>query len=159
MSPYLDEAKLEQNLDRQIGWVRASETRLSLILPLGTALFGVIAAKLDKVPNCWCAVFWASWISLCLVAISILFAAISIFPRTRGPADSVVFFGAIATDSASRYADRIDSIDGASYRADLIRQIHRNSEIAATRYLWMKHSMVALLMSFPFWGFAASALY
>ncbi|WP_428548968.1 hypothetical protein [Profundibacter sp.] len=37
---------LEKNLERQLGWVRASETRLSLVLPLATALFGSIAVKI-----------------------------------------------------------------------------------------------------------------
>lgn len=42
---------LERNLDRQLGWVRASETRLSLILPLATALFASIALWTGQ-PDC-----------------------------------------------------------------------------------------------------------
>ena len=157
--PYLDVTALENNLERQIGWVRASESRLSLVLPLSTVLFGVIAAKLDQIPDGFTMVLGASWISLALVSLSIIFAAISTFPRTNGPSDSIVFFGSMARESYVAYLDKIENIDGESYRADLIRQIHRNSEIAANRYQWIKYSMVALLSSFPFWGYAASQLY
>ncbi|MEO0342343.1 MAG: Pycsar system effector family protein [Pseudomonadota bacterium] len=157
--PYIDKEDLESNLERQIGWVRASESRLNLVLPLGTLLFGIIAAKLDQIPDDQKAVLFASWSSIVLISLSITLAAISILPRTKGPTGSVLYFGSIAKIPLDKFKDEIDSSDQSSYRSDLINQIHRNSQIAEIRYRLMKYSILALLFSFPFWGYAASHLY
>lgn len=155
----VDNEALERNLERQLGWVRSAETRLNLILPLGTLLFGGIAAKIDQVSHTCPPLFWSAWLSIFLIALSIVFAAVSIFPRTTGPSESNVFFGTISRISVDDFSERVNGASSADYRADLLRQIHRNSEIATVRFQWMKYSMWSLLLSFPFWGFAASKLY
>lgn len=61
--------------------------------------------------------------------------------------------------SLDQYKKTIEGFEDADFRTDLINQIHRNAEIASKKYIWIRRSMMALLASFPFWGYSASILY
>lgn len=78
-------AVLESELSRLLGWIQAAETKISLVLALSTAMLGVLAV-LSPVCSGWTLVpaIFASIATLLLV-LSLIFSAVSSFPRTDGP--------------------------------------------------------------------------
>lgn len=70
---------LKANLERQLGWVRAAETRISLILPLATALFGSLAAKLNLIMLSDCGESLIISAALLMIVGSLLCVSIAIF--------------------------------------------------------------------------------
>lgn len=156
---HLDNETIEKSLERQLGWVRSAESRLNLVLPLGTVLFGGMAIKLDQLPEFCTPLALSAWTSLVLIVFSIISAAVSVFPQTKGPKGSLLFFGTIAEMPLEIFIENMNKTEASEYRQDLLQQIHRNSQIASARFRWMKLSMASLLISLPFWGYAASKLY
>lgn len=155
----LDIEFLERNLERQLCWVRASETRISLILPLATALFGTVAAKVNLfiLPDCWNNIVISA--ALLMIALSLVFASIAIFPRTNGPNHSLIFFGGIAACSKEDFGSKMKNCDAAAIEKDLLEQIQINACIANKKYKWIQRSMICLVLSLLPWAISVSFLY
>lgn len=151
--------RLEISLERQLSWVAATESRIALIVPLATALFGSVAIKYTYIRTSDCWVQFASWSTLALLAVVIVTAAVAIFPRTKGPAHSLIFFGGISQKSAQEFHDAITESTKDQYQKDLIEQVHLNATIASTKYRWIRRSMALLLVSLVPWAMSVANLY
>jgi hypothetical protein len=68
-------------------------------------------------------------------------AAMAILPRTRGPRDSLLFFGPVAAQDAPSYSARFREATDELLLADWTDQIHRNAEIAREKYSWVRRSI------------------
>lgn len=156
---YLTISDLEKLLDRQLEWVRGAESRIQLIFPLGSALFASVAIKYSELEKAANAVQGAAWFCLVFLAASIAFCTVSMFPRTSGPAQSLIFFGRIASLSADEYQQKLGSVSEADYRADLVLQVHVNAQIASQKYTWIGRSMAFLMISFVPWAFTVMNIY
>lgn len=150
---------LEKNLERQLGWVRASETRLSLVLPLATALFGSIAVKIGGLTGKDQFEIAVSVVALILITLSFLCAAAALYPRTTGPSNSVVFFGGICAGELEEFIEKSLTIQPENLKRDLATQIYINADIAAKKYGWMQKSMSFLMWSLIPWAVAVIYLY
>ncbi len=119
-------SRTETELARLLDWVRAAESRLSMVLPLSTAMLGALAV-LAPVASKWTIVAGiAAAFAAFFMVLSIVFAAIASFPRTTGPKGSLIHFGGIVTRDLAEYESQIKSLTSESYLDDLIRQCHRN---------------------------------
>ncbi|WP_114293294.1 Pycsar system effector family protein [Pseudosulfitobacter sp. DSM 107133] len=156
---YLTISELEKLLDRQLEWVRAAESRIQLIVPLGSALFASVAIKYSELEKATNGVQVAAWFCLVFLAASIAFCTFAMFPRTSGPARSLIFFGPIATFSADEYQQQLKSLSEEDYFADLASQIHVNARIANQKYTWIGRSMAFLMIAFAPWAFAVMNIY
>lgn len=113
------QAVLEQILSRQLDWISAAEARINLLLTVESAMLAALfTAHLSN------SVYYGvgrslSWLAQILLAVGLVFLAIACFPRTRGPTDSVIFFGSIAKGSAKAYIDVVGKLSGADYVTDL----------------------------------------
>lgn len=152
-------SQLEKLLDRQLEWVRAAESRIQLIVPLGSALFASVATKYSELEGATNAVRLAGWVCLVFLAGSIAFCTAAMFPRTNGPAQSSIFFGRIKALSANEYQQKLKYISEEDYSADLASQIHVNAHIASQKYTWIGRSMAFLMISFFPWAFTVMNIY
>lgn len=151
--------RLEASLGRQLSWVAATESRISLIVPLSTALFGTVAIKYSSFLT---APYWiqvASWIALALLSSAVVCASIAIFPRTKGPKDSMIFFGGIACRPSESFSEIVENTSEDAYRRDLADQIHINARIAATKFCWIRRSMFFMLLALLPWCLSVANLY
>ena len=155
----LSTERLEASLERQLRWVAATESRIALIVPLATALFGSVAIKYHAFSTVSSLVRFSCWAALILLSATIVFAAIAIFPRTKGPKRSLVFFGGIAGRTLSSFREEISVLSEADYRHDIVGQIHINARIAAIKYSWIKRSMMLLIFSLAPWALSVAWLY
>lgn len=133
---------LEKTLERQIGFVRASETRVSFTLPamslvLGIWLYGFKQAETDNVV----AVLSGS-LSLVGFIVLIYFVWLSMFPQTEGAKKSLIFFGSISNTSLEEYRELVLQQKEEDYMHDLIQQIHINSQIAMNKFSSVKSAML-----------------
>ena len=135
--------RLEASLGRQLSWISAAESRIALIIPLSTALFGSIALKYSSFSQTPCWIQASHWLTLSLLSASIICASIAIFPRTRGPKSSQIFFGGIASQSSDGFIEAIDETSEDSYRKDLAEQVYINAKIAVVKFTWIRRSGIA----------------
>lgn len=142
---------LEKTLDRQLAWIRAADTRLSLILPLSTAMLAALAAIAPPVET-WPvgAAIFASFSALFL-SLSVLFCALSSFPRTDGPKGSMIYFAGIAAREVEQFRAAAKSFTDEEYVDDLVSQCHVNATIAESKYRWIKRGMASLLIATAPW--------
>jgi hypothetical protein len=150
---------LERELDRLLAWIRAADARVSLVLPLSTAMLGALAA-LGSGVECWKAseITWSTLATVPLFA-SLVFLVLATFPRTRGPQGSLIFFGGISSRSMEQYREAVRDLDEESYANDLISQCHVNSEIAQQKFKWVKLSLLALFVASIPWLVSVYTLY
>jgi hypothetical protein len=152
-------ARAESELERLLGWVRAAESRLALVLPLSTAMLGVLAVLAPPASK-WTVIGGiAVAFAVMFLLLSIAFAACASFPRTTGPKGSLIFFGGITTRELPQYEEAVKSATPESYLGDLISQCHRNAQIAERKYAWVQRSMACLFISALPWGIALFILY
>lgn len=150
---------LKEILNRQLNWIAAADSRISLILPLSTVMLSVLAA-LSPDASSW-SIFPAivSAISAILLFGSIICAAIGSFPRTSGPKGSVVYFGGIVSRDNKQYLEAINDLSDEALCADLANQCHRNAQIAEHKFSWVKKGMIALFAAIIPWVLSVYSLY
>jgi hypothetical protein len=86
-----------------------------------------------------------------LLAAALYLAAISMVPRTDGPASSSVFFGKIARVTLPEYKSVVASRSGADYLGDLVGQVHINAEIASKKHDLIRKAMYCLFIAIAPW--------
>jgi hypothetical protein len=149
----------EKNLARQLAWIQAADTRLSLVLPLSTAMLGTLAVLAPAADN-WPigAAIFASF-AVILLSLSIVFCACAAFPRTHGPKGSMIFFGGIAQREAEQYQHAAKSLSDEDYVDNLARQCRANAQIAAAKYTWVKRGLASLFLATLPWALSVYFLY
>ena len=150
---------LEKELARLLVWIKTADTRITLILPLTTAMLGAIAAITPVYSKwTWC-VGVSVLISVLLLASSLISISIALFPRTNGPVNSMIFFGGIQTRSLERFRDDVDNFDENKYESDLINQCFINAKIANIKFKWVKKSLIFLLVASIPWFYTIYVFY
>lgn len=150
---------LEKILDRQLAWINRADARISLVLPLATAMLGAIAALAPEPANWEVLPAILSSISATLIGLAIIFSSLACFPRTKGPKSSNIFFDGIAGREASQYKNRMCEISEEEYLDDICRQCHRNAQIAKSKFGWIQKALAALLISVIPWIITVYLLY
>jgi hypothetical protein len=93
------------------------------------------------------------------LVLSIVFAALASFPRTTGPKGSLIYFGGIVSKDLSQYEAAVRGMTEEGYLDDLIKQCHRNAQIADRKYVWVQRSMASLFISALPWAVSLFLLY
>lgn len=150
---------LEKELLRLLAWIQVADTRIVFVLPLSTAMLGMLAALAPKITN------WST-LSILMVVFSVIFLVISIaclafatFPRTDGPKGSMIFFIGISNKSREQFRDDVDSFTEEKYIQDLSDQCHINATIADAKFSWVKRSLIFLFLSSTPWFISVYLLY
>lgn len=150
---------LEETLVRLLGWIAASDGKAGFIFGVATAMLGLLAAAAPK---------YGSWtpcgVTLAVLASALLLVSLgcvvaTVFPRTKGPALSVVFFGGIARSSVEVFRADMQALSDATYEEDLVQQCHINAVYAGRKYHWVKVASCFLAASVVPWIIAAYVLF
>lgn len=155
MSETFDRARmLERNLDRQLEAIRASDAKITLLVPTSTAMMGVLAAllrvsQLGTLPTAYVA------ISTLPLIVTYALMALAIIPRFRNRASrSLLFFGGIAGRTIAESRNELLALGHEAYLADLADQCHSTAAIARTKYRHVRNAYLAFFIALPFWAFA-----
>lgn len=142
--------RLEFGLQLQLNWIKASETRISLTLPLSTGMLGALAfiTSSDGLNN---NLMVSGIAAATFLTVSILSGVSAYFPRTESSNPSLIFFGTIAAVSAPDFKQRIQSRNDDDYEDDLVSQVHRNACIALIKYKRFQYSITLLTLAVVPW--------
>jgi hypothetical protein len=155
----LETEKLETILNRQLAWIVAADSRLSLLLPLSTAMLGALAAYAPR-PSDWnlsCGIPAA--FAIFFLCLSIAFCALAFFPRTSGTKGSIIFFEGINSRNLDQYQDYLASCRTEDYNSDLVQQCYINATIASIKFTWIKRGMASLFVSALPWALTIYQFY
>lgn len=150
---------LEKELSRLLSWIQAADSRLSIIIPLSTAMLGALAALTPNLSE-WTIVsgIFMSF-AIFFLMLSLIFSACASFPRTSGPKGSLIYFSGITSRDITQFTTVVNEYDSDKYRFDLINQCHINAQIAEIKYNWVQRSMICLLISSIPWALSIFILY
>ena len=151
---------LDANLGRQLHWIAAADTKAGFAFTFSTALLGVLAASVPKDPSAWgvAPAIFASFAAAFTVA-ALLFLTFASFPRTEGPARSMVYCGGIAQCNIDQFRAMMSDVAVDAYCVDLAEQCHRNAQIAANKFAWIQRALVCLYLAVLPWALAIWTLY
>lgn len=138
---------LEKNLERQIGFVRASETRIRFLLPALSVTLAIWFAGFQKSDFSDTFTILTGVLSIIGFLLSYYFAWEAMFPDIDGPKNSLIFFGGIASRSKENFQNEIEEIDEETYLSDLSDQTYINAKIATRKFKATQKSMM-------FWYFS-----
>lgn len=143
-------------LERNLVWISGSEVKVGVIVALNTAMLAGLgstySSAMTEARIAWSYVYlFAAGIGL---AASLYCAAMVVLPRLDGPAKSLLFFGRVAALDQADYSDRLKKASDDELLADWAVQIHRNAEIAKTKYEWVRAAMAWSFCSMVPWFFA-----
>lgn len=147
---------LERNLDRQIAWIRASDAKISLLLPINTAMVAVLATHLADAHLTL--LHWLLALAASLpCALSFIAAVRSVMPRNRATGRSLIYFHDIAAHAHDDFQSRIASLTPEAHLSDLATQVHVSAGFAREKMRHARDAYRALFVAVPFW-IAALAL-
>ena len=155
----MDIQQSEKVLSLQLEWVKAADGKVPPIFAINVAMLAVMAALLPQIKT-W--EFWSVTLptaSTVFLLVSILFLGMAMFPRLAGPIGSHVFFGQIALLSEDNYVDSALKLPNEDYQTDLLRQTHRNAQIALTKYEHVRSAVQFSFIATPFWLSGIYAMY
>lgn len=147
-------------LERNLAWIAASEVKVGFIVTIDMAMLGGLAAafgNLKIAERIGCIYLWALTGAI-PIAIAIFCSGMSLLPRMDGPERSVLFFGRIAQLDRANYSAKFRQVSDEELLDDLTSQIHRNAEIAASKFLWVRRSMLWSFLSVIPWILAIAIL-
>jgi hypothetical protein len=150
---------LEKELARLLDWIKTADTRISLILPLTTAMLGAVAALTPSFTKwTWCIGISIS-LAVILLACSLIAISVALFPRTNGPNNSMIYFGGISSKNLEKFRSDVNDLESDKYKNDLINQCYINAKIASIKFNWVKKSLMFLLFSSIPWFYTIYILY
>ena len=141
---------LERSLDRQLAWIRASDAKISMLLPINTALLAVLAAQLGQIhatPVHWLLAAAASLPCLVSFAASVRAA----MPLLRPQRDSLFYFLDVAEHTPQQFRDRFRALDEEAALDDLAAQVHLSATAARAKMRHARNAYRALFTALPFW--------
>jgi hypothetical protein len=141
----------EKTLDRLLEAIRAVDTKTSSILAIDTAMIAIIVAVVSAATGSTTAT--GLWIAVgtFLLVMSLLMVGLATFPQLEGPKDSLVYFGAIASQPYAKYSASVSSRSPATHLEDLSAQCHRNAQIASSKFRRLRYATLLLLFGIGPW--------
>ncbi|WP_146096641.1 Pycsar system effector family protein [Xanthomonas arboricola] len=138
-------------LDRHITWINAADSKAAFSVAASTTLLAGLAAAYEKAHI-------VEWLAASLTVLSAILACGAVLcgsmvvrARTTGPESSIIFFGKIANLSAGEYLSKLIAINSEELLRDYAHQIHRNSQIAVSKYKWVTRSLTLAKLSGIAW--------
>ena len=142
----------EKILDRQLEWIRASDSKVPPLAILNAAMLAAMATLAPPI-ECWNSIWIViAGVYVLALAFSLVFLIFSILPRMSGVKDSVVYFGSIGRMNPRSYRRAIRRLSDESYFSDLIEQCYRNAQIARKKFSRVQVATITLIISIAPWG-------
>ena len=151
--------RLERILSLQLEWVKTADSKVTPLFAINIVMLGLLAT-LIKVLEEWTipgAIF--SSIAVVSLSLSMLFLALTMFPRLDGPKESNIFFGGIAQQEEKKFISDMLLGDKVKYKNDILSQAYRNAEIAKIKYSNLKLAFIFTFASTIPWLAAIYILY
>ncbi len=151
MNDFIKIPPAEKNLDRLLAWIGRLDVKFSIILGIETAMLGFLASITPNINCIKLAILILTLITFALILVSFLFIFIGMFPRTKGPDKSLIYFGCISKMTLTDYQSHFSSISRQTYLDDVLEQCYINSKIINNKFLRLKTAYILLFLSLLPW--------
>lgn len=141
----------EESLSRQLQWVRAVEAKVSVLAAVAMGMLGLLATRIPTDFESWKAVALFAIIGAAGQIACLTSCGLATFPRLKHKNLSLLFFATIASLTEDECVTQFKSVDSDAYLNDLLKQVHRNAQIATAKYWHVRFGTVSLLVSVPLW--------
>ena len=141
--------KHEDLLDLQLEWVRAADGKVAPLWAINVAMLGVLVAV--SASGALTSRSPLPMLTGGILLIACILLALVNFPRTTGPAHSLIFFASIAEMSEIAFRSATIARTPEDAVTDIISQIYRNAQIARTKYRLLQGSTVCTFLALPLW--------
>jgi hypothetical protein len=153
MSPAKDRLTTAQwILERNLAWIAAADAKVAIIVTLNVAMLGGLAATFgwsEAHRTSW--TYIASTMAVILSGSGVFCAAMAMFPRTKGPIQSLLFAVPVAGMKLPDYQAALKDQSDEQLLDDWVSQVHRNAEIAKTKFEWVRVAMIWSFLGVPAW--------
>lgn len=137
---------LEKTLGRILAAIGAADAKVAQLFAISTGMLGFEATIIAKLHSFSC----FTYLFLALSALPLLFCLFSLFmvlyPRLDGP-ESVIYFYHIARKDFGCYLKQVGGMINSELIDDYARQSHRNAEIAAAKFAWLRRANMSLFFA------------
>jgi hypothetical protein len=141
----------EHDLDRLLDWIGKYDSRAAILFTLDTAMVGTLALRLSSsIGPGYSPLLLVPFILT--VGISILGTVFTIFPRLKGPAESLLYFGSIAKMEKKNFRDLFKTRTKTEYLDDLLAQCHINAKILDRKFKVFRISLIITMVAIIFWS-------
>src|SRR5438552_1689485 len=130
----------EKNLSRLLDWVAKLDAKSSIVLGLNTAMLGVLATISPESSKWTIAMALTTAAALTALGLTFVFVYLAMYPQTKGPTKSLLFFGSIARYSFNEYQKEFRQMSAVDYLNDVLEQTHRNAEIVSSKFRHLKRA-------------------
>lgn len=150
---------LEQTLSRLINFISSAESKIAPLFVISTSMLAIFMALVPSASD------WKKKSVILVIftvtplIISLLLILVSIFPRTKGPKGSMIYFKGIIDQESDEYLNEMKEETEEKYFEDLSRQCYINAEIASRKFKLIRYSMISLFISVIPWLFIIYELY
>lgn len=146
--------------ERTLGWIATADVKVGVAVAIDTAMVGGLAAAVSA-SDAQSRTAWTYLAIICAtggLVLAIVCAAMAAIPRMRGPVKSMIFFGRISEKSECDYVADFQKLTDVDLLIDLATQIHRNSQIATDKHIWVRRSLLWSFFSIGPWIAAVAQL-
>ncbi len=156
---YTDTTRLlEENLERQLAAIRASDAKITLLVPTTTAMAGILGAMFRDSGVVGLPALYLV-LSTVPVILTYFFMAMALVPRVRkGSGGSILFFGDVSDRSLEQYRRVVSGLTQSTYVDDLTEQCYVTSGIARSKYRHVRRAYLAFFSALPLWALAIYVL-
>lgn len=146
--------------ERTLGWIATADVKVGVAMALDTAMLGGLAAAFGasepQLRTGWC--YLAVLTAAGGMVIAMFCASMAAIPRMLGPVRSMIFFARIADKEEADYVDEFAKLTEKEFLTDLTTQIHRNSQIATAKHMWVRKALIWLFLAAIPWIAAIAML-
>jgi Family of unknown function (DUF5706) len=137
----------ERQLDRTHSFFSRIDNKVSALLAISTGQFAIVALNLRSDDFLQIYIQVAFLIFFILASFSIYWLYLATYPNLKGGVRSLTFFAEIARMKEQDFVSTYSSLDEDALKEDIIRQIHRNSEIVNSKFDNLKRATTAIIIS------------
>lgn len=143
--------RAERVLDRQLEWIKSVDSKVTIIAAIDVALLAIFADRIPASPSSWGMIVLLSVIGTGGLLASLVFCALASFPQLKSRSNSIVYFKTIASHSVAQFTKRFVGLSDAEFLDDLLEQVHRNAEIANSKFQKVKGAKISFMLGAVPW--------
>lgn len=139
-------------LDRVLSFFPRVEGKASFLFAINVGMLAVAFTNLDYVDV-------STWFIMVPLVAALICSAFAIFnvgtvvrPDLYGGKDSVIYFGSIANMGEKEFVDKFKACDTEEAVNEILKQVHRNSEILKEKFVSVSRSLFWTTISTVPWS-------
>jgi Pycsar effector protein len=142
---------LEKNLERQIDWIRAADTKIVPLMFITTSLLGTTVAFISQTPEVSGAILFFALICIGTLLSTLYCIVMVSFPRTKNNDKSLILFEGIKRSGYKNFEKKVAELSHEIYLKELSKMCYSSSLIASRKFHYVKRGMIFLFSSIIPW--------